>query len=62
MNTSAKSPDLVLHNGRFTMAAAAFAHLDDGAPPPAMPDWSDNAPASDLRSFWGAFGCACWAV
>src|SRR5262249_36823767 len=88
----------------------AFAHLDDSAPPPAMPDWSpvrrfggfaawreakrdgeaslqqiaaascgctsgcnvhghdharawaSNAPASDLRSFWGALGCACWAV
>ena len=24
--------------------------------------WSGNAPASDLRSFWGALGCACWAV
>ena len=24
--------------------------------------WSSNAPASDLRSFWGALGCACWAV
>ncbi|SIT41113.1 putative TIM-barrel fold metal-dependent hydrolase [Paraburkholderia piptadeniae] len=24
--------------------------------------WSNNAPASDLRSFWGALGCACWAV
>ncbi|WP_341316908.1 amidohydrolase [Paraburkholderia sp. IMGN_8] len=24
--------------------------------------WSSRAPASDLRSFWGALGCACWAV
>ncbi|MBC7831705.1 MAG: amidohydrolase [Hyphomicrobium sp.] len=24
--------------------------------------WSATAPASDARSFWGAFGCACWAV
>ncbi|MPW23925.1 amidohydrolase family protein [Paraburkholderia sp. CNPSo 3157] len=24
--------------------------------------WSNSAPASDLRSFWGALGCACWAV
>lgn len=24
--------------------------------------WSSNLPVSDLRSFWGALGCACWAV
>jgi hypothetical protein len=24
--------------------------------------WVTNAPASDFKSFWGAFGCACWAV
>jgi predicted amidohydrolase YtcJ len=24
--------------------------------------WSGGIPASDLRSFWGALGCACWAV
>jgi predicted amidohydrolase YtcJ len=24
--------------------------------------WSAAAPASDARSFWGALGCACWAV
>jgi predicted amidohydrolase YtcJ len=24
--------------------------------------WSSNIPTSDLRSFWGALGCACWAV
>jgi hypothetical protein len=24
--------------------------------------WSANVPASDLQSFWGALGCACWAV
>jgi hypothetical protein len=24
--------------------------------------WSDAIPASDLKSFWGALGCACWAV
>ncbi|CAB3795832.1 N-substituted formamide deformylase [Paraburkholderia ultramafica] len=102
--------DLTIVGGRIVYGGAAFAHLDDGAPPPAMPDWSPvrrfggfaawkeskgegeaslqqmaaascgcangcavhghdharawsgNAPASDLRSFWGALGCACWAV
>ncbi|SFV05452.1 hypothetical protein SAMN02799631_04247 [Methylobacterium sp. 174MFSha1.1] len=24
--------------------------------------WSSQAPVSDLKSFWGALGCACWAV
>ncbi|HEY2010817.1 MAG TPA: amidohydrolase [Rhizomicrobium sp.] len=24
--------------------------------------WSAQLPASDLKSFWGALGCACWAV
>jgi predicted amidohydrolase YtcJ len=24
--------------------------------------WSSTLPVSDLRSFWGALGCACWAV
>jgi predicted amidohydrolase YtcJ len=24
--------------------------------------WTANAPTSDLRGFWGALGCSCWAV
>ena len=24
--------------------------------------WSSTIPAADLKSFWGALGCACWAV
>ncbi|WP_199100613.1 amidohydrolase [Dyella sp. ASV21] len=24
--------------------------------------WSSKLPVSDLRSFWGALGCSCWAV
>jgi predicted amidohydrolase YtcJ len=24
--------------------------------------WSKRVPVKDLRSFWGALGCACWAV
>jgi len=24
--------------------------------------WSNRAPVADLKSFWGALGCACWAV
>jgi predicted amidohydrolase YtcJ len=27
-----------------------------------MRAWSGNAPTSDLKGFWGALGCACWAV
>jgi predicted amidohydrolase YtcJ len=103
--------DLTIVGGRIAYAAGAFAALDDGGPPPAMPDWSpvrafggygawgsaagraerrsvqrraaascgcaqscsvhghDHAaawssglPVADLKSFWGALGCACWAV
>ena len=24
--------------------------------------WSGKLPVSDLKTFWGALGCACWAV
>jgi hypothetical protein len=24
--------------------------------------WSSKLPITDLKSFWGALGCACWAV
>jgi predicted amidohydrolase YtcJ len=24
--------------------------------------WASNVPLTDLKRFWGAFGCACWAV
>jgi hypothetical protein len=24
--------------------------------------WSHPLPTSDPKSFWGALGCACWAV
>ncbi len=24
--------------------------------------WSGRLPISDLKSFWGVLGCACWAV
>jgi len=24
--------------------------------------WASNAPVSDFKGFWGALGCACWAV
>jgi hypothetical protein len=24
--------------------------------------WNARAPAQDLKSFWGALGCACWAI
>ncbi len=101
--------ELTIVGGKVVYAAGAFARLDEGGPPPAMPDWSpvrtfggygawsDNAagnqtvqqraaadcgcshacdvhghdhasawssapPVADLKSFWGALGCACWAV
>jgi hypothetical protein len=103
--------DLTIVGGRIVYAAGIFSALDNGGPPPAMPDWSpvrafggyagwgnaagraerqaiqrraaascgcaqacsvhghDHAaawsgglPVADLKSFWGALGCACWVV
>ncbi len=100
---------LTIVGGRIVYAAGNFARFEQGAPPPAMPDWSpvrtyggygawadrsvsassvsaeraapcgcahhcnvhghDQAttwskrvPVADLKSFWGALGCSCWAV
>ena len=100
---------LTMVGGKVVYAAGIFQPHDEGAPPPAMPDWSpvrsfggygawgeegaplqktlrqaaaacgcasgcgihghshasawaSKVPVSDLKSFWGALGCACWAV
>ncbi|MBJ2156766.1 amidohydrolase [Variovorax sp. IB41] len=102
---------LTMVGGKVAYGVGPFAAHDEGAPPPAMPDWSpvrtfggyagwaDTAegaplqkvmrnaamscacandcnvhghqhatawssklPIADLKSFWGALGCACWAV
>jgi predicted amidohydrolase YtcJ len=101
---------LTMVGGKVVYASGRFAALDEGAPPPAMPDWSPvrrfggygawgaegaplqaalqrtaqagcgcanscqvhghahatawtrQLPIADLKSFWGALGCACWAV
>lgn len=102
--------DLTVVGGKVVYGAGEFSTLDEGGPPPAMPDWSparvfggygawglasgagDQAiqqrtaagcgcghacgvhghshatawsaklPIDDLKSFWGALGCSCWAV
>ena len=101
---------LTMVGGKVVYAAGPFQPHDEGAPPPAMPDWSpvrsfggyagwgdaegaplqkamrraamacacanncsvhghqhatawsSKLPVADLKSFWGALGCACWAV
>jgi predicted amidohydrolase YtcJ len=100
---------LTVVGGKVVWGAGDFAALDQGGPPPAMPDWSParhfagygggpaegrplqqairrdvnacgcaracgvhghqhatawnrSPPVSDLRGFWGALGCACWAL
>ena len=101
---------LTVVGGKVVYGAGPFATLDEGDPPPAMPDWSpvrryggygawgaqegaplqatlrqaaascgcasacnvhghahasawgSRLPVGDLKSFWGALGCACWAV
>ena len=102
--------DLTIVGGKVVYGVRDFAVLDEGGPPPAMPDWSPvrtfggygawaepqsaatvesrrnlamscrcanacdihghdhaaawstNLPIADLKSFWGALGCACSAV
>jgi hypothetical protein len=100
---------LTMVGGKVVYAAGPFTANDEGAVPPAMPDWSpvrafggyagwadegrplqavvnrraascgcdrscgvhghahatswaSKMPVSDLKSFWGALGCACWAA
>ena len=102
---------LTVVGGKVVFGAGDFARFDEGAPPPAMPDWSpvrrfggygawgdqegaplqaaarraaaacacasacgvhahdhraaasrERVPVSDLKTFWGALGCSCWAV
>jgi predicted amidohydrolase YtcJ len=101
---------LTMVGGKVVYGTGPFASLDEGAPPPAMPDWSParrfggyagwadaqgaplqaglqrsaqacacarscqvhghshasawgrQVPTADPKSFWGALGCACWAV
>jgi predicted amidohydrolase YtcJ len=90
---------LTIVGGKVVYAAGEFARFDEGAVPPAMPDWSparrfggygawaqepalrrqgksarmqalcadhthaaaSSPAAADLRSFWGALGCSCFA-
>ncbi|RQS68217.1 amidohydrolase [Burkholderia sp. Bp8963] len=102
---------LTMVGGKVVYGAGPFAEHDEGAPPPAMPDWSpartfggyagwadteggaslqrvvreaasacscanncgihahrhasawsSKLPVADLKSFWGALGCSCWAI
>jgi hypothetical protein len=101
---------LTMVGGKVVWATGPFKSQDEGALPPAMPDWSparrfggygawteaegrplqatlrqaaaacacandcivhghahasawrSQLPTSDPQSFWGALGCACWAV
>ncbi|KDB07616.1 Amidohydrolase 3 [Burkholderia sp. lig30] len=102
---------LTVVGGKVVYGTGPFSALDDGTPPPAMPDWSpartfggygawadreegaslqrvvreaasacacanncgihahrhatawsSALPVADLKSFWGALGCSCWAV
>ena len=47
---------------RLAMSAAA-ARTPATSTATIMPlAWSKRLPIDDLKSFWGALGCACWAV
>ena len=53
----AAAPDTVSFAAGCGCASACLVHGHDHAR-----SWSSDVPVSDLKSFWGALGCACWAV
>jgi predicted amidohydrolase YtcJ len=47
----------------LAMAAACGCATDCGVHGHAHAEaWGSDMPVSDLRAFWGAFGCSCWAI
>jgi Amidohydrolase family len=50
----AASPDIAISCG---CARRCNVHVHDH-----VSAWSTKLPIADLRSFWGALGCACWGV
>jgi hypothetical protein len=60
------APDLIVTNARVSTldranpTATAVAITDDKFF--TRPPWSARLPVRDLRSFWGALGCSCWAA
>ncbi|MEI2386153.1 amidohydrolase [Breoghania sp. JC706] len=53
----AVAPDAVSFTAGCGCSSACLVHGHDHARA-----WSSDAPVSDVKSFWGALGCACWAV
>ena len=49
----------ILQNASAACGCARACHVHGHAH--AVP-WSERVPASDPKAFWGALGCACWAV
>ena len=49
----------VMRNAAASCAFASNCNLHGHAH---ATDWSSKLPVADLKGFWGALGCACWAV
>jgi predicted amidohydrolase YtcJ len=47
---------------RAARSAAPLAHSCNVHNHSRAKAWMSNPPVSDLKSFWGAIGCACWAI
>ncbi|MBX7481717.1 amidohydrolase [Qipengyuania qiaonensis] len=58
-NTGGEAPGsdtaMLASSGGCAMSCAVHGHDHARA-------WAGSVPAYDLKSFWGALGCACWAV
>jgi hypothetical protein len=50
-----RNPHVEPEHMRLFAACAVHGHNHGAA-------WSTNLPVSDLKTFWGLLGCACWAV
>ena len=57
MTSQTTMPDLILHRGLLTTLDRSNPTANDHATA-----WSSRLPIADLKGFWGALGCACWAV
>jgi predicted amidohydrolase YtcJ len=55
----AAKPSTLMHNAAATCGCSHSCNIHGHDHAAA---WSSKLPVSDLKSFWGALGCACWAV
>lgn len=58
----ARSADVPARDALVQTAGCGCAHACNVHGHAHAKAWAANAPTGDLKGFWGALGCACWAV